>query len=176
MFQLPSIPNTPLKEGLACTGVKCGSNGPVVSLFPASRIIIDRLHANYYNFPDKILFCTASSSEEPSYSRACLNNLTISDGSQTINELFHAHAIGRTGQLSSRKTTHFAMLKKEIFDCHGVEIDFRDVLFFDDCNWGDHVGDLKTTLGVTGIRTPHGLTVELFEEGLELFNRMRGSE
>ena len=173
MFQLPSIPNTPIIEGQVCTGMKCGSRGPTVSLFPPARIIIDRLHANYYDFPESMLFATASSSEEPSYSRACLNNLTTSKGIK-INGLFHAHAIGRTGELSSRKTSHFAMLKKSIKDSYGVDVDYGDMLFFDDCNWGDHVGDLGKTLGVTGVRTPAGLTVELFEKGLELFRKNRG--
>lgn len=44
------------------------------------------------------------------------------------------------------------------------------MLFFDDCNWVDHVGDMEG-LGVTGIRTPEGLTFEEFERGLELYEQ-----
>jgi len=39
----------------------------------------------------------------------------------------------------------------------------------DDCNWADHVGDLDRELGVVGVRTPQGLTMEAFHIGLEKF-------
>ena len=38
-----------------------------------------------------------------------------------------------------------------------------------DCNWGDHVGDLESSFGVTGQRTPRGLQWNEFVQGLEAF-------
>ena len=39
----------------------------------------------------------------------------------------------------------------------------------DDCNWADHVGDINREFGVVGVRTPQGLTLKEFYEGLEMF-------
>lgn len=50
------------------------------------------------------------------------------------------------------------------------------ILFIkDDCNWADHVGDLDRELGVVGVRTPHGLTMEAFHFGLEKFRLANSS-
>ena len=106
----------------------------------------------------------ASSSEEPTYSHACLNTLEVLPGVK-MSTLFSYVAIGRTGTLTSRKTTHFKSLKEQC-----PEMDYGRTLFFDDCNWGDHVGDLEEALGVRGVRTPNGLTVPEFEQGLALFS------
>ena len=38
-----------------------------------------------------------------------------------------------------------------------------------DCSWGDHVGDLESSFGVTGQRTPRGLQWHEFVQGLEAF-------
>lgn len=173
MFQLPSIPTTPILSGATVTGVKCGTHGPTVSLFPDALTLLSRLHTNHYKLPSTTYFLTASSSEEPTYSRACLANLTTDGGSIAINDLFHAHAIGRTGVLTSRKTTHFAFLKKTLENEHSATVEYSDMLFFDDCNWGDHVGDLERELGVVGIRTPNGITLELFEEGMKKFRKSK---
>jgi magnesium-dependent phosphatase 1 len=46
-------------------------------------------------------------------------------------------------------------------------------LFFDDCNWGDHCGMVQaacreplTNMGPAVVRTPNGLTVAKWQEGL----------
>jgi len=73
--------------------------------------------------------------------------------------------IGRTGKLSSRKTTHFKLLHEE----SGVP--YNEMLFFDDCNWGDHVGDVGNVYGVIGYRTPYGLQLSEFYDGLASYNK-----
>jgi hypothetical protein len=57
------------------------------------------------------------------------------------------------------------------------------MLFFDDCIWGDHVGQVAarckeadTGRGVVGVRTPAGLGKSEFLAGLELFAKARRSE
>jgi hypothetical protein len=40
-------------------------------------------------------------------------------------------------------------------------------------SWVDHVGDLERELGVVGIRTPNGITLELFEEGMKKFRKSK---
>ena len=43
------------------------------------------------------------------------------------------------------------------------------VFALDDCNWGDHVGQLHREFGVIGVRTPQGLRLVDFEHGLKTF-------
>jgi magnesium-dependent phosphatase 1 len=73
--------------------------------------------------------------------------------------------IGRIAPLSSRKElTHFPILQEET----GVE--YSKMLFFDDCNWTDHVGNVSMICkGVVGIRTPNGLKHSEWQSGLQLF-------
>ena len=79
--------------------------------------------------------------------------------------------IGRQPPLSSNKSqTHFPFLKQKT----GIRYD--QMLFFDDCNWGDHCGmvaskcrELDTNQGPVTVRTPNGLQVKDWENGLELY-------
>ena len=79
--------------------------------------------------------------------------------------------IGRTPPLSANKAaTHFPILRRET----GVR--YSSMLFFDDCNWGDHCGavsrecvDDESGLGPVVVRTPKGLGVEEWMRGLELY-------
>lgn len=51
-------------------------------------------------------------------------------------------------------------------------INFSDMLFFDDCTYGDNCGTVRRECpGVTALRTPNGLTMKLFEQGIEQFRR-----
>ena len=62
------------------------------------------------------------------------------------------------------KIGHFENIRKE------TGIPFSEMLFFDDCIWGDNVGDVvRQCPGVVGVRTPEGLTVEKWQEGLSIF-------
>lgn len=50
------------------------------------------------------------------------------------------------------KSKHFKKLHKD----SGVA--YRDMLFFDDCNWGDNCRDVQWACpGVVAVKTPHGL-------------------
>mmetsp|Transcript_24261 Transcript_24261/g.48258 ORF Transcript_24261/g.48258 Transcript_24261/m.48258 type:complete len:189 (-) Transcript_24261:232-798(-) len=163
MYTLSSMPTSPVtgplhSSGVGVVGVKSGSS--TVRLFPEALSVLQRVATGEY---EGVTFALASSSEEPAYSNACLETLEVLPGVK-MSSLFPYRAIGRTGELTSRKTTHFKSLKRQF-----PEMDYKRTLFFDDCNWGDHVGDLNTVLGVKGIRTPNGLTVADFEEGLRMF-------
>ncbi|GMI43662.1 hypothetical protein TrCOL_g6392 [Triparma columacea] len=173
MYTLPNKPTKPIlgrlqgDAGEGVTGVQCSGGGPTVSLFPDALTILQRLYTERETTYKDTLFAVASSSEEPSYSRSCLENLDIFPGVK-MNSLFPYQQIGRTGRLTSRKTTHFDELKKSV-----PHVEFDSMLFFDDCNWGDHVGDLNSARGVIGVRTPTGLTCAQFEEGLALYARTK---
>ena len=169
MYTLPQKPSNEIQGVVnedtgdrGVVGVQCGSSGPTVKLFSDARRVLQRIHNERDTTFQHTQFAVASSSEEPSYSRSCLEKIDILPGVK-MKSLFPYQQIGRTGALTSRKTTHFDGLKRE------SNIEFPDMLFFDDCNWGDHVGDLHKTYGVIGVRTPYGLTWDQFEEGLQSF-------
>ena len=136
----------------------------VVELYPEAREVLRELATNPRYAGVKL--AVASSSLEPSYSRACINGIEIVDG-VTMKDMISYSQIGREGQLTSRKTSHFKLIHEQ----SGIPYD--EMLFFDDCNWGDHVGDLQNAFGVTGVRTPQGLQLDEFHHGLEKYKNRR---
>lgn len=142
-----------------------GSGGATVRLFPGALKALQEL----YLLPEwqDTKVAAASSSEEPSYSAACLDMLEILPG-VPMREVFSFFAIGRRGELSSDKRTHFKKIQRE------SKVVFREMLFFDDCNWGDHVRKIEQAHGVLGVRTPGGMQEEEWREGLRRFADKRG--
>ena len=76
---------------------------------------------------------------------------------------------------SNKAQTHFPRIKKI------TGISYDKMLFFDDCNWGDHVGMVargckeENGKGVVGHRTPYGLSVADWYKGLELYKKAKSS-
>ena len=140
------------------------SDEEIVELYPGARLALRELVTSPKYAQVKI--AVASTSLEPSYSHACINGIEIVDG-VTMKEVISYSQIGREGQLTSRKTGHFKLLQKK------SGIPYSEMLFFDDCNWGDHVGDLQETYGVLGVRTPNGLQLDEFHQGLEKYRKRR---
>ena len=164
----PNNPDSPLGTiGLAVPRGKRGGWGSyndddeeVVELYHGARLALRELISNpeYKN----IQIGVASTSLEPSYSRACIAGIEISQEIYLKDIISYAQ-IGRSGQLNSRKVNHFKFIHEE----SGVP--YEDMLYFDDCNWGDHVRDVQNEFGVVGVRTPCGLRLEDFHEGMQLF-------
>jgi hypothetical protein len=65
--------------------------------------------------------------------------------------------------------THFPLLREK------TGLPYESMLYFDDCNWDDHVSSVARSCGVLGIRTPHGMHEGAWREGLTLFARERSS-
>jgi len=140
----------------------------VVTLYDGARRVLRELATNP-TYGD-VVIAVASSSLEPSYSWLCLKGIDVLPDLTMADMISHAQ-IGREGVLTSRKTTHFCELQKATRKGNGgCYVPYTEMLFFDDCNWSDHVGDLESALGVTGVRTPNGLTMEEFHAGLELYS------
>jgi magnesium-dependent phosphatase 1 len=165
MYQLHAKPSIPEEGDLIPTnmrgvvGMKVPNNGPTVKLFSGARkalyeLVTDPMYAG-------IILAAASSSEEPSYSHACLENIEILPG-LTLRQIITHDQIGRTGQLSPNKKSHFRLLQEE----SGIQ--FEEMLFFDDCNWGDHCATVTREFGVVSYRTPSGLQYSEFQEGTSL--------
>ncbi len=84
--------------------------------------------------------------------------------------------IGRQPPLSSNKSaTHFPILRQKT----GIRYD--EMLFFDDCNWGDHCGMVEENCreedsgkGPVTVRTPRGLGEKEFRAGLEKYRKRSG--
>ena len=172
----PLDPNNPSTSPLGTVGLavpsrkKRGGWGgydteeEVVELYPGARLALREIVLNpkYRN----VKIGVASSSLEPSYSRACMAGIEIVEG-VTMKDAISYAQIGRSGKLTSRKTSHFRLIHEE----SGVP--YEEMLFFDDSNWGDHVGDLNRAFGVVGVRTPNGLKLEEFHEGLRKFSEVK---
>ena len=166
---LDGKPSTPVHGDLGngMRGVVGASNGTqTVTLHPGGLEALRQLRTMPH-----VKVAAASSSLIPEYSYGCLNLLEVEPG-VTAMSCFHYHQIGREGKLSKRKTDHFALLREE----SGVE--YGDMLFFDDCGWGDHVADLRDTFGVCGWRTPKGMQVSDWVEGLKHYaaEKKKGGE
>jgi magnesium-dependent phosphatase 1 len=179
MYQLDEIPNADKscirgmlgrsgKEGVV--GVKSGR--ATVQLHPGAMLALQEFYNGKY---PGMRIAAASSADTPhavKIGRASLGLLEVVPG-VTVRQVFNQGwdegfegnmQIGRTPPLSSRKeVTHFPILKEH------TGIAYEDMLFFDDCNWGDHVGNVKRTCGVVGHRTPHGLQEDDWIAGLKLY-------
>ena len=170
MYQLPGKPTRKVIGSLGSAGngvVGAATGSTIVRLFPGALRALQEL----YLLPEwqDTKVAAASSSEEPSYSAACLDMLEIVPG-VPMREVFSYLAIGRQGELSSDKRTHFAKIGRE----SGVA--FRDMIFFDDCNWGDHVRTIAQSHGVVGVRTPRGMQDKEWREGLRRFAEQRNGD
>jgi magnesium-dependent phosphatase 1 len=162
----PLVENSPLgiigMRVWSRRGMWDGEDGECVCLFDGARLVLRELALNpkYKG----IMLAAASSSLEPSYSHACLHGIEVVPD-LTLRDMFRFDQIGRTGELTPRKTTHFRELHKE----SGVP--YEEMLFFDDCNWGDHCADVTRAYGVVSQRTPSGMTIEEFYQGLEKYRK-----
>ena len=130
MHELPGLPSIPVEgdllDGKGTQGV-IGLKVPrsydsTVVLYEGARRTLVELATNprYRN----IILATASSSLEPTYSYACLEAIEIIPG-VTMSDMFQYNQIGRTGRLTSRKTSHFRNLHED----SGVP--YEEMLFFD---------------------------------------------
>lgn len=54
-------------------------------------------------------------------------------------------------------------------------IAYSEMLFFDDCNWGDNCADVERGCpGVVTFKTPSGMTVQNWNDGLAKFAKAKG--
>ena len=179
MYTLDSLPKTPVKGNLTSedkgvVGAK-NADGEVVKLFPgALKVLQDFVKGK---FPENARIAAASSADTPFAVKCAYSAMEVLEvvPGVTVKEVFASGwedgftgnlQIGRSGKLSSNKVTHFTQLKKE------TKVQFDRMLFFDDNNWGDNCGDVeKGCPGVVAVATPHGLTVENFQEGIKKFTQ-----
>ena len=165
LWSKPSIPETgDLGDGSSTgvVGMKVPPAGPTVRLFPGARKVLRELITDPKY--EGIILAAASSSEEPSFSYACLEGIEITP-QVTLRQIISYDQIGRTGALSPDKRTHFRLLHQE------SQVPYEEMLFFDDCNWGDHCRTVSREFGVVSQRTPAGMQYSEFVEALDKYKQ-----
>ena len=168
MYTLSAKPSIPVEGDLGdgtqgVVGLKVPPAGPTVRLFSGARQVLRELATDPQY--QGVILAAASSSEEPSFSYACLEGIEVVKG-VTLRDMLQYDQIGRTGRLTSDKKTHFKLLHQE----SGVA--YEEMLFFDDCNWGDHCGRVSREFGVVSQRTPAGMQYSEFVQGMEQYAKM----
>ena len=167
MHELPGLPSIPIQGDLGdgqrgVVGLQVPRRGTTVELYPGARQAL-RLLATDPTYQG-IVLAAASTSLEPSYSDACLERLEVLPG-LTVGDMLSYRQIGRSGRLDSDKRTHFRLLHEE------SAVPYEEMLFFDDCNWGNHIFAVQRAYGVVGQRTPEGLAFSEFEQGLATYRK-----
>jgi magnesium-dependent phosphatase 1 len=201
MYEMPQIP----KEtdvvygdlnGLG-RGVVATKSGPHEIRLHAGSLLALQQHALGKHYPG-MKICIASSADTPLAERICRANLKLlqvlpagyngdnnnnnNQGGLTVWDLFmrdwngtDVNQIGRQAKnnLSSDKSrSHFPNLRRI------TNIRYDKMLFFDDCNWGDHCGMVATNCRETDTnqgpaiwRTPNGLGVKEWHDGLATYRK-----
>lgn len=179
MYTLDEIPTKTITGPLHNLGdgaVAAKSGRKEIRLFPDALKVLQAIHLNQYG--SEIRIAAASSADTPHAVRvahAAMSLLEIVPG-VTMKEVFNRGfakefkgniQIGRTYPLSSDKSkTHFPLLLKH------TNIPYSQMLFFDDCNWGDNCGQVERICkGVVTRRTPHGLQTCDWNEALQDFSQ-----
>jgi len=187
MFQLREVVDRsqpvmgPLEGGAGVVGARSGNS--VISLHPGALAALRRYHAGEY---PGMRIAVASSADTPlavSIGRSALAFLEVVPGVTVRDVLavgwpegFEGNLqIGRTAPLSSNKAaTHFPILRR------ATGIPFDRMLFFDDCNWGDHCGavaagcqESDSGLGPVTVRTPRGLQPSDWDAGIDQYRIRR---
>lgn len=156
MFELGSRPTM---YDAARGGVKAG--GDTVKLFPGAMAVLKRLLVDEAFASTKV--AVASSTTEPAFASTCLAQLPI-DPSGARQEKVADIVDYRQIYPGSKGRQHFPALHKE------SQIPFDQMLFFDDCTYGDNCGDVaRGCAGTTCVRTPNGLSEHLFQVGLDAY-------
>lgn len=181
MFEMPAIPDRTVLGDLNGRGtgvIGAMSGGHQISLHAGSLHALQQ-HADGAYPGMKVAF--ASSADTPfaeRIGRASLALLEVLPG-LTVWDLVvgrdwkgsDVNQIGRQPPLSSNKAkSHFPRLR----EATGIRYD--QMLFFDDCNWGDHCGmvsagckEVDTGIGPATVRTPNGLGLKEWNQGLQAY-------
>jgi len=207
MYEMPALPSRtvlgdllPKDEELDCpageggqqqqqqerqgvTGVYSGSH--CISMHSGSLRAMQE-HARGELYPGmKVCFASSADTQfAEQIGRATLKLLEVLPGMTVWDIVFQrdwdsvdVNQIGRRPPLSSNKAqTHFPRLKA------ATGISYDRMLFFDDCNWGDHCGMVARQCreangkGVVTHRTPYGLKVSDWYKGLELYRQAHRTE
>jgi len=180
MYEMTAMPTTKVMgdlngRGEGVVGVMSGRDQ--ISLHEGSLIALQEHADGKYPGMKVALASSADTPFAEKVGRASLQMLEVVPG-MTIWDLLmrdwdgeDVNQIGRQPPLSSNKArSHFPRLREV------TDIRYDRMLFFDDCNWGDHCGmvaagcrEEDSGLGVATLRTPRGLGKKEWREGLAVY-------
>mmetsp|Transcript_20298 Transcript_20298/g.28247 ORF Transcript_20298/g.28247 Transcript_20298/m.28247 type:complete len:251 (+) Transcript_20298:148-900(+) len=163
-------------RGEGVVGVMSGRQQ--ISLHAGSLTALQE-HADATKYPG-MKIALASSADTPfaeQVGRATLKLLEVVPGTTIWDLLMRdwdnqdVNQIGRQPPLSSNKArSHFPLLREKTL------IRYDKMLFFDDCNWGDHCGmvaaqckEPDSGIGPATVRTPAGLGDREWLKGLDVY-------
>jgi len=162
-------------QGEGVIGAYSGNNK--ISMHKGSLVALQEHAQNKY---PGMKICFASSADTPfaeKVGRATLKLLEVVPGTTVWDFVLRdwdnqdVNHIGRQPPLSSNKAqTHFPRIREV------TGIPYNKMLFFDDCNWGDHCGMVARACkedgkSVVTHRTPYGLSEADWLKGLELYRK-----
>ncbi|KAL3939921.1 MAG: hypothetical protein SGBAC_005451 [Bacillariaceae sp.] len=180
MYTMSSLPGEKIMGDLNGRGegvIGVMSGGDKISLHKGSLLSLQEHHDNKYPGMKVAMASSADTPFAEKVGRASLKMLEVVPGVTVWDLLMRdwdgkdVNQIGRQPPLSSNKSaTHFPFLRK----LTGVRYD--RMLFFDDCNWGDHCGMVERNckeedsgVGPVTIRTPRGLGEKEWYQGIEKY-------
>lgn len=160
------------ESGEGVIAVKSGREE--IRLFPDALLVLQKIYFGEY---PNVRIAAASSADTPQavrIGRASMCLLEVVPGVSMRDvfdrgwpDNFEDHLqIGRSAPLSSNKSaTHFPILRR------ATNIPYDQMIFFDDCNWSDHVAMVtRECKGVVAQRTPNGLQLSEWERALAMFS------
>ncbi|CAM9387145.1 unnamed protein product [Scytosiphon promiscuus] len=151
LFELRSPP-TRLDE--ASNSILAGPDR--LKMFKGAELALQEL-STQERFSDTQV-AVASSTSRREWALTCLGLLQVSPG-VAVGDIVKYREI-----YPDNKARHFKSLQA------ASGIAYEDMLFFDDCNWGDNCRDVEWGCpGVVTTKTPNGLTPEKWAEGLAKF-------
>eukprot|EP01082_Thalassiosira_pseudonana_P007627 g6670.t1 g6670 contig23:989471-990387(+) len=184
MYTLSSIPSDSdiVKGDLNGRGegvVSVMSGRKKISMHKGSLLALQAHHDGHY---PGTKVCFASSADTPLAEKIGRKTLTLLEvvPGVTVWDLVvgrdwngdDINQIGRQPPLSANKSqTHFPILREL------TKIRYDRMLFFDDCQWGDHCGQVERACkddgrSVVTVRTPFGLGVDEWAEGLSKYAKL----
>eukprot|EP01039_Chlorochromonas_danica_P001040 gene1041-1128_t len=176
MYTLSEIPSRTFKGPLGSQGegvLAVYSGSEQIRLYPDALRILQEYYLNYYPGMRIAAASSADSSTAVRIGRTAMGMLEVLPG-VTMRQVFAKDwptgfegnlQIGRSPPLSSDKaSSHFPILREQ------TGIAYEDMVFFDDCNWGDHCANVERKCpGVVTQRTPHGIQASEWIKALKAF-------
>mmetsp|Transcript_21202 Transcript_21202/g.32219 ORF Transcript_21202/g.32219 Transcript_21202/m.32219 type:complete len:211 (+) Transcript_21202:285-917(+) len=186
MFEMDHMPSKTVRgdlngRGDGVVGVMSGRDK--ISLHEGSLISLQEHWDDSFRGTKVALASSACTPFAEKVGRASLKMLEVIPGVSVWDVLMRdwdgedVNQIGRQPPLSSNKSmTHFPILRQK------TGISYDKMLFFDDCNWGDHCGMVEENcreedsgMGPVTVRTPRGLGEKEFRVGLEKYRKRSGN-
>lgn len=187
MYTMSALPDRKVMGDLNGRGegvIGVMSGGDKISLHKGSLISLQEHFDGKYPGMKVALASSADTPFAEKVGRKALKMLEVVPGVTVWDILMRdwdgvdVNQIGRQPPLSSNKSkTHFPFLREKT----GIRYD--RMLFFDDCNWGDHClmveqncKEEDTGKGPVTVRTPSGLGEREWRLGLKLYAQRNGKQ